>query len=168
MQYLTPFLRTLSRMTARAGAMFAVCALAGCAPDGRPPIHAGEPLEPSPSSTCPFGLRGARVAVENTRDGADVVMTAFGDATELRHRARDAAAMYGPGAHRGLGHHGQHGDGKQHGLSLGTLGVQVVAAEEDTPDGARIHVASVDPQEKQRMRAALVARVDDARTGECK
>jgi hypothetical protein len=113
-------------------------------------------------------LRGARVAVENTRDGADVVMTAFGDATELRQRARDAAAMYGPGAHRGLGHGGHHGDGKQHGLNLGTLGVRVVAAEEDTPDGARIHVASVDPQEMKRMRAALVARVDDARTGDCK
>jgi hypothetical protein len=151
-------------------AVFAIAsaALAGCAQDGRPPLHAGEPVEPTPSTTCPLGLRGARVTLENTHDGADVVMTAFGDATELRQRARDAAAMYGPGAHRGMGHEGKHGDGKQHGLGLATLGVPVVATEEDTKDGARIHVAAVDPQDRGRMRAALIARVDDARTGDCR
>lgn len=55
-------------------------------------------------------------------------------------RARDAAAMYGPGAHRGLGHDRIHGGGHRHGLGLDQLGVRVRAEAESTPEGARIIV----------------------------
>lgn len=133
-----------------------------------PPIHAGERVEPAPSSTCPFGFRGARVAIERTALGADVVIEGYGDPAILRRRARDAAAMYGPGAHRGMGHDGKHGDGERHGLGLAALGVPVRASEEDTTDGAIIHVVAAEPADRDRLRALLVERGNAARTGDCR
>ena len=134
----------------------------------RPPIHAGEPMEPSPASTCPFGFRGARVAIEHTALGADVVLVAFGDPSVLRRRARDSAAMYGPGARKGMGHDGVHGDGRQHGLGLATIGVPVRASEEDTHEGAIIHVVAVEPRDRERLQEALRSRANAARSGDCR
>jgi hypothetical protein len=133
-----------------------------------PPIHTGgERPEPVPSSTCPFGFQGARVAIERTPLGADVVIEAYGDPAVLRRRARDAAAMYGPGAHRGMGHDGVHGNGKQHGLGLATLGVPVRASEEDTREGAVIHVVAVEPGDRVKLRSVLVQRGNAARSSDC-
>jgi hypothetical protein len=128
---------------------------------------AGEPVLPEPSSTCPFGFAGARVAVEDTKDGADVIITGIGNAREIRQRAKDSAAMFGPGAHRGIGHHGTHGDGQRHGLGLATLSVPVRATEEDIDEGARIHVTPVRAEDRDRMRGALLARAENTRTGAC-
>jgi len=128
---------------------------------------AGEPMLAEPSSTCPFGFAGARVAVENTNDGADVIITGIGNAREIRQRAKDSAAMYGPGAHRGMGHRGMHGDGQRHGLGLATLSVPVRAIEEDIEEGARIHVTPVRAADRDRMRGALLARAENAQTGSC-
>jgi hypothetical protein len=75
--------------------------------------------------------------------------------------------MYGPGAHRGLGHDGAHGGGQRHGLGLAHLGVPVEAVARDTPDGAVIIVRPKDATDLQAMRAALAKREGHVRRGEC-
>jgi hypothetical protein len=100
-------------------------------------------------------------------DGVVVALRGYGDVTELRRRAHDSAAMYGPGAHRGLGHEGKHGSGEHHGLGLAQLGVPVRAEVEDTPDGARIVVRPVVATDLETMRKALHDREERARAGRC-
>ena len=121
----------------------------------------------SPSTTCPLGFKGARVSVRDTDAGADVHLVAYGDAQELRRRAHDAAEQYGAHAHKGLGHEGKHDDGEHHGLGLARLGIEVVTSEEDTEDGALIHVDAVATADRAKLRDALRARVEDARSGDC-
>lgn len=105
--------------------------------------------------------------MSDTDDGVVFTLRAFGDVGELRRRARDAAAMYGAGAHRGLGHEGAHGGGHRHGLGLSRLGVPVEAEVEDTPDGARLLVRPKNAADLKRMRAALREREGSTRAGEC-
>ncbi len=105
--------------------------------------------------------------MEDSADGVVVKLRAFGDVEEVRRRAIDASAMYGPGAHMGLGHHGVHGRGERHGLGLAHLGVPVLAIPEYTPDGARIMIWPKEPKDLAKMRAALVEREERARTGKC-
>jgi hypothetical protein len=105
--------------------------------------------------------------MSDTEDGVLIALRAFGDVGEIRRRAADAAAMYGPGAHRGLGHDGKHGGGHQHGVGLAHLGVPVHAEAENTPEGARILVRPKDPADLERMRAALWARERRSRLGGC-
>lgn len=131
------------------------------------PAAAGYGAEREASSTCPFGVRGARVKMEDVEGGVVLTMRAFGDVGDIRRRARDAAAMYGAGARRGAGHHGKHGGGEQHGIGLAHLGVPVTAVAEDTPDGARILVKPKVPGDLEKMREALVARERLTRTGAC-
>jgi hypothetical protein len=131
------------------------------------PFGAAARSDPEPSTTCPFGIRGTRVQMEDTRDGVVLSLHAFGDVEDVRRRARDAAAMYGPGARMGLGHGGAHGKGEQHGLGLVHLGVPVNAMAEDTPEGARIFVWPKRAEDVGKMRAALVERERRTRTGEC-
>ena len=142
---------------------------AACSTSGQPPIAVGgrHPPRPEPSTTCPFGVRGARVRMSDTEDGVVLALRAFGDVGELRRRAHDAAAIYGPGAHRGLGHDGAHGGGHQHGLGLAHLGVPVEAEAKDTPEGALITVRPKAASDLARMRAALRKREGQVRTGEC-
>jgi hypothetical protein len=138
-----------------------------CTPPEPPFVRVGERAPPSESTTCPFGFRGARVAFEDTAEGVDIVLTGVGNAAELQHRARDAAAMYGPGSHRGLGHDGTHGNGLHHGLALDRLGVQVRAAEQNTTGGACIHVTAIDTADLAKVRTAVRARADAVRSGSC-
>lgn len=127
-------------------ALFAVCIfLPACTRDGGPPIHTGEPAAAAPSSTCPFGLPGARVAVEGTNEGADVVVSAFGDKRAVRARAHDPEEF----------------------LHLRALGVPVRASEEDTADGARVHVAAVEVADRRKVRVALARRADRERERWC-
>src|SRR5687767_11291023 len=106
---------------------------------------------PEPSTTCPFGYHGTRVAMEDTDAGVVIRLRAYGDINEVRARAHDAAAMYGPGAHKGKGHNGEHGLGHQHGLGLAHLGVRVTASAVDTPDGADIYVRPQAPADLDKM-----------------
>lgn len=131
------------------------------------PVAMAAQTDPEPSTTCPFGVRGARVELENTSDGVQIKLRAFGDVEEVRRRAVDAAAMYGPGAHQGLGHDGQHGTGERHGFGLGQLGVPVSTLVENTPDGARILVWPKQPEDLDKMRTALAKRESRARAGKC-
>lgn len=139
-------------------------ALIGC---GSPPIRMGERREPEPSTTCPSGMPGARIRMVETEDGVAFLLKAYGDVGDVRRRARDAAAMYGPGAHRGRGHDGTHGEGQQHGLALDRLGVPVVVDATDTNDGARVHVRPKDPADLQKLREAATARERRVRSGDC-
>jgi hypothetical protein len=120
------------------------------------------------STTCQLGDRGVRVAVNELPDGVEVVVTTIRDVDELRQRARDAAAMYGPGAHRGLGHDGKHGDGARHGLHLAELRAKVNAVETDIPDGASIRVTPLDPAKVGEVQSEVEARVEKAQWGNCR
>lgn len=96
--------------------------------------------------TCPLGVPHARVAVDNTSDGVALTFTADERVSELRTRARYAAAMYGPGVKAGLGHDGEHAHGGHHGLRSMQLppyratvtdveaGVRMVLVPEDAAD----------------------------------
>jgi hypothetical protein len=105
--------------------------------------------------------------MSNTEDGVVIALRAYGDLGEVRRRARDAAAMYGPAAHRGLGHDGKHGGGHQHGLGLARIGVPVEAQAEDTAEGSRITVRPRAASDLEQMRAALWKREASARAGAC-
>jgi len=121
--------------------------LVGCGANGGPPIRAGEPCAAGPSSTCPYGLPGARIAVEGTNEGADVVVSAFGEgARDIKTRARDPQEL----------------------LHLSSLGVPVRVSEEDTKDGARVHVAAVDAADRRRVRIALAQSADHERERWCR
>jgi hypothetical protein len=119
------------------------------------------------STTCQFGERGVRVAVNDLPDGVEIVVTTIRDVDELRHRARDVAAMYGHGAHRGLGHNGKHGDGAGHGLRLAELRSMVSAVETDIPDGATIRVTPLDPAKVAEVQSDVGARAERAQWGDC-
>jgi hypothetical protein len=67
-----------------------------------------------------------------------------------------------------MGHAGVHGIGQHHGVGLATLGVAVRASEEDTREGAIIHVVAVNEDDRHRLRSALVTRANAARTGDCR
>lgn len=134
---------------------------------GSPPIRMGERPEPEPSTVCPSGITGARLRMVETEDGVAFLLKAFGDVHDVRKRARDAAAMYGPGSHRGRGHAGTHGEGQHHGLALDRLGVPVVAEASDTAEGARIVVRPKDPADLPKLREAAAARESRARAGGC-
>ncbi len=105
--------------------------------------------------------------MEETDDAVVLSFKAYGDVHEVRRRAHDAAAMYGPGAHRGVGHEGHHGIGQRHGLALDRLGVAVLARAENTPEGARIVVRPIDPADLSKVKDALADREGRARGGGC-
>jgi len=103
----------------------------------------------------------------NEEGGVVINLRAYGDIRDLQRRARDAAAMYGPGARRGRGHDGIHGRGGHHGLALDRIGVPVFAEATDTADGARIFVKPRAPSDLEAMRAALLKRESSVRIGDC-
>jgi hypothetical protein len=100
--------------------------------------------------------------------GVVINLRAYGDVRDVQRRARDAVAMYGPGARRGRGHDGTHGRGGHHGLALDRIGVPVSAEATDTADGARIFVKPRAPSDLQAMRAALLKRESSVRIGDCR
>jgi hypothetical protein len=97
---------------------------------------------------CPLGVLGALVTAEETTDGVILTFLAPPDrVAELRMRARDAAAMYGPDARKGMGHEGHHGEGGQHGLQLLQMR-PVHATFSEVDSGARIVLVPVDINDK--------------------
>ena len=146
-------------------ATLVIGASAGCAAN-QPPFHAGLPPLETDSTTCQLGDPGVRVRVEDVEDAVDVTVTTIRDVDDLRHRVRDAAAMYGPGAHRGLGHHGKHGNGGHHGLRLAELRPTIKAVEIDVPSGAKIHVTPIESAKLDEVRAEVRARAAQAQWGD--
>lgn len=82
------------------------------------------------------------------------------DVADLRKRARAAAEMNGPGAHKGPGHEGLHGTGGRHGLQSMQL-PPMRAVVEDVDRGARISLTPVDAADVPRLRASIQDRVRD-------
>lgn len=149
---------------ARATCIAVVALISGC---GSPPVRMGERPEQEPSTTCPSGIPGARIRIAETDEGVVFHLKAYGDVHDVQARARDAAAMYGPGAHRGRGHDGAHGVGQHHGLALDRLGVPVDARAENTAAGARIVVTPKDPADLPTLHRVASDRERRARTGGC-
>ena len=121
----------------------------------------------SPPS-CPLGVVGARVAMEDTQAGVDLTLTAPAPLVEeLRTRARDAAQLYGPAAHKGQGHYGKHMGAQRHGLRLTEL-PPVAATVENVDQGAKLHLtAKVAPEEVRDLQQRVHARVEKVQSSPC-
>jgi hypothetical protein len=135
----------------------------GCSP-AKPAV-----VDPPPYSRgtreCPLGFVGAHVTIDDTPDGAVFTFTTDERVAELRERVATSAAMYGPGAHRGLGHGGEHGLGQKHGLALSEL--PVTTAVETIEHGARLRVLITDFARRAEVRQALHERAERVAAGEC-
>jgi hypothetical protein len=132
-------------------------ALAGCASATPPPAAPPPPATTSAElvyAGCPLGVSGAQVVVTDTESGVDLTFTATSHVTELRRRVREAAAMHGRGAYEGEGHDGRHATGGNHGLQ--PMQLPPARAEVDAiTHGARMHVAPIDPADRDALRAKL-------------
>lgn len=117
---------------------------------------------------CPLGVPWSRVEMAETADGALVhfVTSLPSNVPELRQRARDQARAYGPDRHRGIGHDGDHGGPRDHGLRLWTMGeIRVDVA--DTANGATLHVAPADPARLAELREHVARRVAQLNAADC-
>lgn len=117
-------------------------------------------VTPRATSTCALGVPGARVFFIETRPGARLLFTAEPSLLdELRRRVLQASAMHGPGARRGEGHEGHHGDGGRHGLQV--VQMPPVRAEGSVfENGAFIDFVAVDPKDRAVVLAKLRGRVE--------
>lgn len=115
---------------------------------------------------CPLGVEGASVTVEETPNGVALVFASKEATADLRERARDAAAMRGPGRKEGKGHDGRHGTGGEHGLQI--MGVPPAnATVDDVPDGARIHFVPADAADLATLRTKIRDRAARMSTAPC-
>jgi hypothetical protein len=128
---------------------------------------------PTPSLTqaetprgCPLGVPGATVVAEDTPEGVALSFTSKDKVGEMRQRANDAAAQYGPGAKMGRGHDGRHGHGGTHGLQLMQAPASHAVAS-DIEGGARIQFAPADPADKEVLRATLRERAAAMNAAAC-
>jgi len=132
--------------------MIVALVFAGC-------THSEPPVTPASASarTCPLGIDGGSVKVDDTEDG---VMLAFTgpNVAEVRERVFDASATYGTGKGFGKGHEGHHGDGGRHGLQAQQL-PPMRAASAEIEGGARLRLTPVDVGDLQVLRTKVRARV---------
>lgn len=139
--------------------LLATALLVGACSEGEPPrtaananTNATMKSPPSPSS-CPLGVDGARIVYEDIDGGARLTLTAPPDKLDdLRRRARDAAAIHGPGQHLGEGHEGHHAMGDNHGLKAMQM-PPATGSEQDLEGGARIDLVPRDPADLDALRA---------------
>jgi hypothetical protein len=145
------------------------CLVVACAETPTPakdPVTTSAPT-PRARATCPLGLAGTMVAVDDTPDGVDVTFRTDGNVTELQKRAAMQAANHGPGQKAGLGHGGMHNGAHTHGLRLSEVGFPVHTTTTNTADGARVHVAPdnaanvVTLRQEIRERAAKIVSLGD-------
>jgi hypothetical protein len=116
---------------------------------------------------CPLGVEEARVDMVATAEGADLLFTVPSSGLdELRRRVSDAAALYGAGAHKGLGHHGEHLGAQHHGLRLNDL-PPLEAQAEPTEGGARLHLRAKNAGDVADLRSRLRDRLDVVTAGPC-
>jgi len=113
--------------------------------------------------SCPLGVAGAQVSVEDTQDGIAMTFLSQENAFVLRERVRDAAAMHGPGGRRGYGHRGEHGDGGEHGLQPVQL-PPARAAVTEIDGGARLSLVPSDAADVERLRAKVRERAKAMQT----
>lgn len=142
-------------------------AVVGCSEANPPPPRTAAEIKSAPApSPCPLGVEGARVVYEDTEQGGRLTFTAPpGKVEHLRQRARDAAAMHGPGQHLGEGHTGdgreaRHGTGGEHGLRPMQM-PPATAGEQDLEGGARIDVLPRYDGDLPELRAKLRKRAQE-------
>lgn len=146
-------------------------AAAGCSSTGRLQPYAFR--TPDPSTTCPLGIRGARIAMTNTKDGVALAVRAYGDVEEVRRRVREAAnvdrtpEVRRSGTTEDASTGGEDRSEPRGRLGLADLGVAVVAEAQNTPTGATLLVRPQDPADLDRMRKALVKRERRVREARC-
>ena len=107
----------------------------------------------SPSTACPFGAHGVRVATNDTDNGLDVLLTAGpGGIEDLRNRAHYAiegstepGMVPPPGARR-----------------TPPLNTKSTVEVEDIAAGVNIRVAALNPDEADDLRDEVIARLDKA------
>lgn len=137
--------------------------LSACAETTPPPNDPGTvAATPDAKTTCPLGMQGTQITVNDAPDGADVLFTTKRNLSELRQRVSAQAVIHGPGQHAGLGHNGVHSGARTHGLRLSEIEFPVHVTATNVDGGARIHVvperhADVDKlQHEIRERAAKI------------
>jgi hypothetical protein len=134
-------------------ACFAALALVACT-KADPPARSVS-ITNAETPACPLGVPGAHVVVDDTDVGVTMTFTATPEnLADLRERARDAAALHGPGQHLGKGHDGRHASGADHGLKSLQL-PPTYAGEEDIDGGARIRFMPVDVADRDLLRAKI-------------
>jgi hypothetical protein len=142
--------------------------LIGCgAARSEPPRTAASSLAsseepPAPVEGCALGVSGARVSARDTSTGVVLEFDAIDHIDELRRRVRAAAEVHGPAAHEGLGHHGAHAQGGDHGLRLWDA-PPLRASVADTARGALLRVDADDPADPgalRDLRQVMHARAD--------
>lgn len=119
------------------------------------------------AARCVLGVRGVAVEARDTPAGVDLTFIASpASVAEIQIRARDIAALNGPGAHKGLGHRGHHLGAQQHGLRLTTL-PPLEAREVDRADGAVVHLVAKLEADAPEIRAQVHARLDGVAASPC-
>jgi hypothetical protein len=109
--------------------------------------------------SCPLGVPSTRIRVADTAGGIDLLFsTSMSGVDELRARVRDQARANGPSRHVGAGHDGHHRGYHDHGLQLWSMG-HVTTTVEDTPNGARLGLAAVDPRRRGELHNLVIERV---------
>lgn len=136
-------------------ALLVALVLAACT-EAQPPPQTAASIKSAPApSACPLGVAGARVIYEDTETGGRLTFTAPPDQLEdLQSRARDAAALHGPGQRRGQGHDGRHGMGGDHGLRAMQM-PPARAEAQDLDGGARIDLSPYDTSDLPALRSKL-------------
>lgn len=117
--------------------------------------------------SCPLGVEGATVEAEDSDDGIVLVFKSADKVAELRARAFDASAMFGPGAKMGAGHGGKHGSGGEHGLQAMQLPPSSAGMAE-IEGGARIRFVPTDKADLETLREKLRERARKMNTTPCK
>lgn len=147
---LTPCMRSLRPRTVLAIAGI-VAGLSAC-PPRRGMVPMAGPR--NPSTACVFGLRGVRIAVDESDDRTvAVTMTMSSDIDELRHRAHLLIGTETPGAG-----------------ALADAGIErppplrrpARTEVEDVPGGVKIHVTPFTPGDLGEIRDEIHERIDRA------
>jgi hypothetical protein len=108
-----------------------------------------------PSTVCVLGLRGVRVAVDDSDaegGGLDVTLTMSADIDELRRRARSLVENAAGGA----------GTGDAGILRPEPLRTPARIAVEDIASGIRIHVTPLSPRDLDALRGEIDDRIERA------
>ena len=135
-------------------------------PASGPPAARAMPVS---GQGCPFGVRGAKVSIENVSRGVILTFVVPSDAgvEALREQVKNVAAQHGPGAHMGPGHDGEHGSGDGHGIHFSDM-PPVETTFQPIDGGARLHVLANEPSDVRAVQTQMWSRVEHLAAGQCR
>jgi len=119
---------------------------------------------------CPLGVPWSRAELTDLPSSDFLIAfstTMPSNVEELRRRVRDQSNAYGPNRHRGLGHDGEHGGPRDHGLRLWAIDAELRTQVEDTPTGAKLTITAVDPKRRGDVRERLQQRLHHLKDAGC-